>query len=119
LLMSAFAQGCTAMTGTEAISNGVPAFKAPEWRNARTTLVWMGLILGSTFLGVSFLAVHIGIVPAADETVLSQLGRTVFGMGPLWVILQIATALILVLAANTSFADFPRLASILARDRFL
>jgi amino acid transporter len=119
LLMSAFAQGCTAMTGTEAISNGVPAFKAPEWRNARTTLLAMGLILGSMFLGVSFLAVHIGIIPATDETVLSQLGRTVFGLGPAWGLLQIATALILVLAANTSFADFPRLASILARDRFL
>ncbi len=119
LLMSAFAQGCTAMTGTEAISNGVPAFKPPEWRNARTTLTWMGVILGSMFVGMSILAVHVGIVPAEDETVLSQLGRAVFGVGPMWVMLQVATALILVLAANTSFADFPRLASILARDRFL
>jgi amino acid transporter len=119
LLLSAFAQGCTAMTGTEAISNGVPAFKAPESRNARGTIVWMGLLLGSMFLGLSVLATHLGVLPAADETVMSQLGRTIFGMGPLWWLLQIATALILILAANTSFADFPRLASILARDRFL
>jgi amino acid transporter len=118
-LMSAFSQGCTALTGTEAISNGVPAFKQPEWRNARTTLVWMGILLGSMFLGLSFLATQLGILPAEEETVLSQIGRVVFGTGPLWVTLQIATALILILAANTAFADFPRLASILARDRFL
>ncbi|MCC6174030.1 MAG: APC family permease [Chloroflexi bacterium] len=118
-LMTAFAQGCTAMTGTEAISNGVPAFKAPEAPNARATLVAMGLLLGTMFLGMSYLATQIGIVPAQDETVLSQLGRTVFGVGPAWAILQLATALILVLAANTSFADFPRLASILAHDHFL
>jgi amino acid transporter len=119
LLLSAFAHGCTAMTGTEAISNGVPAFKAPEARNARATLAWMGVILGSTFLGVSFLATRLGIRPASNETVLSQIGRAVFGAGPLWFILQVATALILVLAATTAFADFPRLASILARDRYL
>jgi amino acid transporter len=118
-LMSAFAQGCTAMTGTEAISNGVPAFKRPESKNARGTLVWMGVLLGTMFLGMSYLAVAIGVVPAQAETVLSQLGRTIFGIGPLWWLLQVSTALILVLAANTSFADFPRLASILARDRFL
>jgi amino acid transporter len=119
VLMRAFAQGCTAMTGTEAISNGVPAFKAPESTNARTTLVWMGVLLGSMFLGLSYLAVQLGVLPADDETVISQIGRTVFGAGPLWVALQVATALILILAANTSFADFPRLSSILARDRFL
>jgi amino acid transporter len=119
VLLRAFAQGCTAMTGTEAISNGVPAFKPPEWANARTTLVWMGVLLGSMFLGLSYLAVQLGVLPADDETVISQIGRTVFGAGPLWVALQIATALILILAANTSFADFPRLSSILARDRFL
>jgi amino acid transporter len=118
-LMSAFAQGCTAMTGTEAISNGVPAFKQPEANNARSTLVWMGVLLGTMFLGMSYLATQIGVIPADDETVLSQLGRTIFGIGPLWAVLQVATALILVLAANTSFADFPRLASILARDRYL
>ena len=118
MLMSAFAQGCTAMTGTEAISNGVPAFKKPEWLNARTTLIWMGLLLGSMFIGMSFLATSIGVVPAS-ETVISQIGRTIFGPGPMWFILQIATALILLLAANTAFADFPRLSSILARDRFI
>jgi amino acid transporter len=119
VLMRAFAQGCTAMTGTEAISNGVPAFKAPESLNARQTLIAMGVLLGSMFLGVSYLAVQINVLPADDETVISQVGRTVFGPGPLWVALQVATALILILAANTSFSDFPRLSSILARDRFL
>jgi amino acid transporter len=119
LLLTAFAQGCTAMTGTEAISNGVPAFKPPEAVNARTTLLWMGILLGTMFLGLSFLTIHLGVRPAEDETVLSQIGRTVFGVGPLWVVLQIATALILILAANTAFSDFPRLSSILARDRFL
>ncbi|MBV8718395.1 MAG: APC family permease [Chloroflexi bacterium] len=120
LILRAFAQGCSAMTGTEAISNGVPAFKAPESVNARTTLVWMGVLLGTMFFGMNFVAMQIGILPANDETVLSQLGRVTLGDGsPLYIILQIATALILVLAANTSFADFPRLSSILARDRFL
>jgi amino acid transporter len=118
LLLAAFAQGCTAMTGTEAISNGVPAFKKPEAANARITLVAMGALLGTMFIGLSFLAQHLGIRPA-DESVLSQVGRTVFGKGPIWVALQIATALILILAANTAFADFPRLASILAKDRYL
>jgi amino acid transporter len=120
LVLRAFAQGCSAMTGTEAISNGVPAFKAPESQNARMTLVWMGVLLGSMFFGMNFVATQMGILPASDETVLSQLGRVVLGDGsPLYIVLQVATALILVLAANTSFADFPRLSSILARDRFL
>jgi amino acid transporter len=120
LLMSAFAQGCTAMTGTEAISDGVLAFKAPEAKNARATLVAMGLILSSMFLGMSYLATHIQVLPATEETVLSQLGRSIFGEGALlWIVLQVTTALILVLAANTAFADFPRLAFFLARDRFL
>lgn len=119
LLLSAFAQGCTAMTGTEAISDGVLAFKPPESVNARKTLLAMGVILGTMFVGMSYLATHLHILPATGETVLSQLGRTVFGQGPLWVVLQVATALILVLAANTAFADFPRLGFFLARDRFL
>lgn len=118
LLLSAFAQGCTAMTGTEAISNGIPAFKKPESSNARTTLVAMGVLLATMFIGLSYLAQHLGVRPA-EESVLSQVGRTVFGKGPIWVALQIATALILILAANTAFADFPRLASILARDGFV
>lgn len=119
LLLAAFAQGCTAMTGTEAISDGVLAFKPPESENARTTLLAMGLILGTMFVGMSYLATNLQMLPATEETVLSQLGRTVFGEGPMWVILQVATALILVLAANTAFADFPRLGFFLARDRFL
>jgi amino acid transporter len=120
LIMSAFAQGCTAMTGTEAISDGTLAFKPPEWQNARKTLLAMGLILGSMFLGISYLATRLQVLPAQDETVLSQLGRTVFGDGaPLWILLQVATALILILAANTAFADFPRLGFFLARDQFL
>jgi hypothetical protein len=97
----------------------VPAFKPPESLNARQTLVAMGVLLGTMFLGLSYLAVQLQVLPADDETVISQIGRTVFGAGPLWVALQIATALILILAANTSFSDFPRLSSILARDRFL
>ncbi|HEY7063804.1 MAG TPA: APC family permease [Chloroflexota bacterium] len=121
LLLSAFAQGCTAMTGVEAVSNGVPAFKPPESRNARVTLIWMGVLLGVMFLGVSFLATHLGIVPDPneEETIVSQVARAVVGQGAFYYVLQFATALILVLAANTSFADFPRLASILARDRFM
>src|SRR5262249_16993135 len=119
LLLSAFAQGCTAMTGTEAISDGVPAFQRPEAQNARKTLLAMGLVLGTMFLGMSFLATHLGVLPAADETVLSQIGRTVCGAGPFWILRQVPPALILILAANTAFADFPRLASFLARDRFL
>src|SRR5215467_6823233 len=92
LVLRAFAQGCSAMTGTEAISNGVPAFKAPESQNARTTLVWMGVLLGTMFFGMNFVATQMGILPASDETVLSQLGRVVLGDGsPLYVVLQIAT----------------------------
>lgn len=119
LLLSAFAQGCTAMTGTEAISDGVLAFKPPEADNARKTLLSMGLILGTMFLGMSYLATQLNVLPSTEETVLSQIGRTIFGEGPMWVLLQLATALILVLAANTAFADFPRLGFFLARDRFL
>ncbi len=123
LLLHAFASGCTALTGVEAISNGVTAFKEPSSKNAATTMVWMATILGSMFLGLSYLAVRINALPpnahGYEETVLSQVGRTVFGTGPLYLILQIATCLILILAANTSFADFPRLCSLIARDGFL
>jgi amino acid transporter len=120
LIMSAFAQGCTAMTGTEAISDGTLAFKPPEWQNARRTLLAMGLILGTMFLGISYLATHLQVVPALDETVLSQIGRAVFGDGSFpWILLQVTTALILILAANTAYADFPRLSFFLARDQFL
>jgi amino acid transporter len=119
LLMRAFAAGCAALTGIEAISNGVQAFRPPESKNAATTLLIMGLILGTFFLGSTYLAhIHV-VVPGADQTVISQLGRAVFGEGALYYFLQAATAAILILAANTAFADFPRLSSILARDRFL
>ncbi len=119
LLMRAFADGCSAMTGTEAISNGTPAFKPPEWKNAQKTMVAMATILGFVFLGISYLAGVAGAVPSHDESVLSQIGRATFGQGPIWYILLISTMGILILAAQTSFADFPRLASILARDGFM
>ncbi len=119
LILRAFAEGCVAMTGTEAISNGVSAFKSPSSRNAAITLGWMAAILAVFFLGTSVLARHYGIMPSANETVLSQLGRDVFGGGMLYYALQYATFAILVLAANTAFADFPRLASILARDGYM
>jgi len=120
LLMRAFADGCSAMTGTEAISNGTPAFKPPEWKNAQTTMVTMAVVLGFVFLGISFLATVSGAVPAASgESVLSQIGRATFGAGPMYYLLQMATTAILILAAQTSFADFPRLSSILAKDGFM
>lgn len=121
LILSAFAQGCSAMTGTEAIANGVPAFKPPEAPNARITLATMAFLLGIMFLGISFLASHYHILPdpTEQETVISQLTRALTGAGWFFYVLQFSTMLILVLAANTSFADFPRLSSILARDRFL
>jgi amino acid transporter len=120
LLMRAFADGCTAITGVEAVSNGVPAFKHPEARNARTTLAVMAVLVGVTFLGTSYLASVAGAVPSTSETILSQLGRAVFGgVGPAYFVLQIATMGILILAANTAFADFPRLSSLLARDAFM
>ncbi|MBA3586342.1 MAG: APC family permease [Chloroflexi bacterium] len=121
LIFRAFSQGAVALTGVEAISDGVPAFKSPEWKNARTTLTWAAIIFGILFLGIAFLLTSIGIVPDPTEqqTVLSLLVRHLTGDGPVLVIAQVATALILVLAANTSFADFPRLSSFLARDGFL
>ncbi|MFZ0060653.1 MAG: APC family permease [Pyrinomonadaceae bacterium] len=121
LILGAFSNGCAALTGIEAISNGVPAFKKPEARNAATTLVIMAGLLTTMFLGTSVLAYLYGVHPHESETVISQFARIMF-TGPLawfYYVVQIATALILVLAANTSFADFPRLSSLLARDRFL
>ncbi len=118
LIMSAFASGCSAMTGVEAISNGVPAFKQPEAPNARTTLVWMAGLLLAMFAGITWLATY-GALPRQQESVLSQIARGVFGANIFWYIVQIATAGILFVAANTSYADFPRLTSLIARDRFL
>ncbi|MEA2581578.1 MAG: hypothetical protein QOE83_2470 [Actinomycetota bacterium] len=123
--LHALASGSTAMTGVEAISNGVPAFRPPEWKNARTTLMAMGITLGTMFLGISFLAKHLQVVPDPNSqtTVLAEIGRAVFGGGAfghvLFYVLQTATTLVLVLAANTAFADFPRLASFQAGDNFL
>jgi amino acid transporter len=119
LLMRAFADGCSAMTGTEAISNGTPAFKPPEWKNAQTTMVTMAVILGVVFLGVSYLAAVSGAVPSEHDSVLSQVAEAIFGLGPIYYIVIFSTMGILVLAAQTSFADFPRLASILAHDGFM
>jgi amino acid transporter len=122
LILRAFSSGAVALTGVEAISNGVPAFTPPEAPNARTTMAWMGGLLGALFIGVSYLVTQTGILPdpSEHESVISQLSRLVVGGdSAYYFVLQAATALILVLAANTSFADFPRLASILARDRFM
>jgi amino acid transporter len=119
LILRAFSSGCTAMTGTEAISNGIPAFRPPESRNAAVTLGWMAVILGTFFIGLTVLADRLGILPLPEETVVSQIARRLHGTGLFYYAIQAATALILVLAANTSFADFPRLSSLLARDRFV
>ncbi len=119
LILRAFSSGCTALTGVEAVSDGVPAFKPPEAHNARVVLMWLGGILIVLFLGITFLAYDFGIVPRADETVVSQLARHVFGGGPFYYVIQAGTMLILLFAANTSFADFPRLSFFLARDRFI
>jgi len=119
LLLRAFASGCTALTGVEAISNGVPAFQEPESRNAAMTLTWMAAILIFMFGGITVLAHAYGTVPSHHETVISQVARHIFGSGFFYYLVQAATALILVLAANTSFADFPRLAGLIAQDAFL
>jgi amino acid transporter len=119
LILKGFSSGAVALTGVEAISDGVPAFRKPEAKNAATTLMIMAVILGTLFIGVAVLAHHLQPYPSHDETVLSQLGRAVYGTGPLYFALQIATAAILTLAANTAYADFPRLSSIIARDGYL
>jgi amino acid transporter len=119
LILKGFSSGAVALTGVEAISNGVPAFRRPESKNAANTMVWMGTILGTLFFGVSVLAHHLRPYPSHEETVFSQMGRAVFGKGFLYVVLQFATAAILTLAANTAYADFPRLSSIIARDGYL
>jgi amino acid transporter len=119
LLLKAFANGCTALTGVEAVSDGVPAFTPPESQNARIVLAWLGVILITLFVGITYLAYDFGIVPRPEESVLSQLAQRVFGRGVLYYEIQAVTMLILLLAANTSFADFPRLSFFLARDRFI
>jgi amino acid transporter len=118
LVLRAFSSGCVALTGTETISNGIPAFKPPESRNAAITLGWMAFILAGLFLGITVLASALGVVPVGDETVVSQIARGLFGTGLFYYLIQVSTALILVLAANSAFAGFPRLSSLLARDRY-
>jgi hypothetical protein len=120
ILLHAFANGTTALTGVEAISNGITAFKEPRSRNAGITLIWMSLILGSLFLGLSFLTGQVHAVFSEEETVISQLGRTIYdGRGILYLLLISGTTVILIMAANTAFADFPRLGALHAGDGFL
>ena len=119
LILRAFAAGCSAVTGMEVVSNGVKSFRRPEAENASTTMIYMSLILAALFMGISFLASHYAILPKADETIVSQLARLTFGDGALYYALQIGTMLLLVLAANSAFAGFPHLASILARDGYM
>ena len=120
LLLHAFANGTTALTGVEAISNGITAFNEPRSRNAGITLIWMAIILGTLFLSISYLTAHIGGVFSEEETIISQLTRTVYsGRGPLYLATIAATTVILLMAANTAFADFPRLSALAAGDGFL
>jgi amino acid transporter len=122
LILRAFTSGAVALTGTEAVSNGVTAFRPPESRNARIVLLLMGGFFASIFLGISFVASQLGVVPdpTEQETVVNQVARTLVGAGtPIHYLIQVSTALLLVLAANTAFAGFPMLAGILGRDRFL
>ncbi|MCA9913771.1 MAG: APC family permease, partial [Anaerolineae bacterium] len=120
LILRAFSSGCTALTGIEAISNGITAFKEPRSHNAAVTLMWMSGILITLFVGITFLGHQMSVQPSEVETVISQMGRTIFGDGsPFWYLLLAGTALILLMAANTSYADFPRLAALHAGDGFL
>ncbi len=119
LILRAFSGGCAALTGTEAVANGVQYFRPPESRNAGITLIWMASILATSVLGVTYLAHFYQIVPQTEETVVSMLAREIFGRGWIYYMIQAATAVILLLAVNTSFAGFPMLASIMAKDRFL
>jgi amino acid transporter len=120
LLLKAFASGTTALTGVEAISNGITAFKEPRSKNAGQTLIWMAVILGTLLVGITFLAYQVGAVPSEEETVFSQLARTVWNSrGILYLAVISSTTVILVMAANTAFADFPRLSALVAADGFL
>ncbi|HKY70538.1 MAG TPA: APC family permease [Nitrospira sp.] len=119
LILRSFAAGCAAVTGMEVISNGVKAFRHPESKNAATTMVWMSIILGSLFMGISWMAYHYGIMAKEDETVVSQLARLTFGTGFIYYLIQAGTMMLLVLAANSAFAGFPHLSSILARDGYM
>ncbi|MCL4298884.1 MAG: APC family permease [Anaerolineae bacterium] len=120
LILHAFASGTTALTGVEAISDGVPAFKEPRTHNAGVTLIWMAAILGTLFLGITFLSTQIGAIPSESETVISQLVRTAYdGRGIIYLITMASTTIILIMAANTAYADFPRLSALMAADGFM
>src|SRR4029078_8406944 len=119
LFLRAFSSGCTALTGIEVISNGVSAFKKPEPHNAAVTMLGMAAILGVLFVGTSALGLHYGVIPKEDETVVSQIARLTFGEGAMYFLIQAATMAIWILAANSAFAGFPRLASLLARDGYM
>src|SRR5215211_3166005 len=120
LLLHAFSSGTAALTGVEAISNGITAFKEPRSHNAGVTLIWMAVILGLLFIGISFLTRVIHAVPSEAETVISQLARTIFnGQGVLYLFVIVVTTVILILAANTAFAGFPRLSAMLAKDGYM
>lgn len=118
-ILRAFSSGCSALTGIEAIAGGVTAFKVPQYKNARITLLIMGLILGSLFFGITYLAHKFCIIPNFSETVLSQISKKTFGTGIFYYTLQTLTACILFMAANTSFAGFPRLAGVLGKEKYL
>ena len=119
LILRAFSSGSAALTGVEAISNGIPAFKKPEPKNAAATLMWMAIILAVLFFGITVLASQLGVRHSDAISAPAQIAKTVFGDNVIFYAIQAFTALILFLAANTAYADFPRLGSILARDRFL
>src|SRR5437870_13123352 len=121
LILRAFASGAVGLTGSEAIANGVPSMERDERRNATITLVIMGALFGSIFLGLTFLAQTIGVTPdsSEQETLNSLITRSLVGVGPMYYLVQLSTAIILALAANTGFTGFPRLASVLANDRFM
>ncbi|MGN7356476.1 APC family permease [Paenibacillus sp. SAF-054] len=119
LLLKAFSSGCSALTGVEAVSNAIPHFKKPSEKNAATTLLLMGIILGAMFIGISLLAYGYGIAPNPKETVVSQIANATFGRGILYYFIQGITALILFLAANTAYSAFPLLAFMLAKDKFM
>jgi amino acid transporter len=119
LILRAFSSGSAALTGIEAVADGVPSFKRPESKNAATVLVWMAIILATFFVGLTVLARQLGVAPSETKTVVAQVAETVFGQTPLFYIVQAATAMILVLAANTSFNGLPVLASVMAKGRFL
>jgi amino acid transporter len=119
LILRAFAGGCTALTGIEAISNGIQAFKPPESKNAAKTMVVMGFLAMSLFLGITFLSTHINLMPVETDSILSQMTRRVAGTSALYYWVQFFTAMILILAANTAYQDFPRLSSFLAKDNYM